>query len=266
LVKQNHAHWTELARIHAQPSRYYDIDGFKAGGLSLRALMRDEVGDVRGKTLLHLQCHIGLDTLSWARLGASVTGLDFCEDALAYARRLAAECALPARFVCGDGDALPDGIGEAFDIVFTSFGTTTWLPDLDRWARLVACSLRPGGMFYVMDGHPFSRCLKNRGDSSVLRVVETYFSPREPEHCEPDTDYAVTTARSTEPSYEWTHSLGEIVTAIASAGLRIEFLHEFPCCDFDFLHDMRRDDEGWWWLDHAPRVPHTYSLKATRPA
>src|SRR5215468_10999666 len=111
LVKQNLAHWTELARIHVQPSAYYDIERFKAGGLSLRGLMRDEVGDVRGKTLLHLQCHIGLDTLSWARLGATVTGLDFCEEALAHARRLAAECSLPARFVCGDVDELPDGIG-----------------------------------------------------------------------------------------------------------------------------------------------------------
>jgi len=266
LVSTNREHWTELVRIHTeQPSAYYDIARFKAGGLSLRTLEREEVGDVRGKSLLHLQCHIGLDTLSWARLGAKVTGLDFCEDALAVARRLAAECALEAEFLCGDVDQLADGIGRTFDIVFTSYGTTTWLPDLGRWASLIARSLRPGGMFYIIDGHPFSMCVNNEDDPAVLRVASSYFPRPEPARYEGDDDYAVASERLTSPSYEWTHSLGEIVTALASAGLRIEFLHELPCCDYEYLRNMRRDEHGWWWLpDDMFRIPHTYSLKATR--
>jgi SAM-dependent methyltransferase len=266
LVRTNREHWTELVRIHTeQPSAYYDIARFKAGGLSLRTLEREEVGDVRGKRLLHLQCHFGLDTLSWARLGATATGLDFCEEAIARARQLAAETALEAEFVCGDVDQLADGIGRTFDIVFTSYGTTTWLPDLGRWASLIAHSLRPGGMFYIIDGHPFSMCVNNDSDPSVLKVASTYFHRPDASRYEGDGDYAVPDARVTSPSYEWSHSLGEIVTALATAGLRIEFLHEFPCCDYEYLQNMRRDDDGWWWLqDDKVRMPHTYSIKATR--
>lgn len=216
-VKHNRAHWAELARIHTQPSGYYDLERFRAGGLSLRRLMLDELGDVRGKTLLHLQCHIGLDTLSWARLGARVTGVDFCEEALAIARQLAADCALDAEFLCADVDDSTAGLGRTFDIVFTSFGTTTWLPDLDRWAALIARSLAPGGTFYIMDGHPFSMCLSNHDDPSVLRVADRYFHSPEPERCEPDGDYAVPDAHVVTPAYEWSHGMGEIVTAIARA-------------------------------------------------
>lgn len=265
LVNKNREHWTELARIHTQPSSYYDLEGFKAGGLSLRALMREELGDVHDRTLLHLQCHIGLDTLSWARLGAKVTGVDFCEEALATARQLAAECGLAAEFICADIDDLPDGLGRTFDIVFTSFGTTTWLPDLDHWATLIARSLRPGGTFYIMDGHPFSMCVSNADDPSVLKVAYPYFHSPEPMWCEPDHDYAVRSARVTAGAYEWTHGLGEIVTSLARAGLRIEFLHELPCCDYEYLKNMSRDESGWWWLDNTMiRIPHTYSIKATR--
>jgi SAM-dependent methyltransferase len=266
LVRTNREHWTELVRIHTeQPSAYYDIARFKAGGLSLRTLEREEVGDVRGKRLLHLQCHFGLDTLSWARLGATATGLDFCEEAIARARQLAAETALEAEFVCGDVDQLADGIGRTFDIVFTSYGTTTWLPDLGRWASLIAHSLRPGGMFYIIDGHPFSMCVNNDDDPSVLKVASSYFHQPEPARYESDGDYAVPNARPTSPCYEWTHGLGEIVTALTTAGLRIEFLHEFPCCDYEYLENMHRDEHGWWWLnDGMFRIPHTYSIKATR--
>src|SRR5262245_1452652 len=115
-VKHNRDHWRELTRVHVeQPSAYYDIERFKAGGLTIRNIEREEIGDVRGKHLLHLQCHFGLDTLSWARLGAKVTGIDFCDEAIAQARRLAAECGLEAEFICADIDQLADGIGRTFD-------------------------------------------------------------------------------------------------------------------------------------------------------
>lgn len=263
-VKHNRELWAELTRIHAAPSAYYDLARFRAGGLSLRSLEREEVGDVRGKRLLHLQCHFGLDTLSWARLGARVTGVDFSEEAIARARQLAAEAGLDAEFLCADLDQPGDGFG-AFDVVFTSFGTTIWLPDLDRWAGLIARSLVPGGTFYIADGHPFSRCMTNDDDPAVLRIAQSYFHSAEPTRWDGDHDYAVPTARVASPSYEWNHGLGEIVTAIARAGLRIEFLHEFACCDGEYFQNMRRDDQRWWWLvDEKIRIPHTYSIKATR--
>lgn len=264
-VTRNRALWNELTKIHVEPSGYYDIAGFKAGGLSLRTIEREEVGDVRGKTLLHLQCHFGLDTLSWARLGAKVTGVDFSEQAIEHARQLAADCGLDARFVCADIDELAGGLGETFDIVFTSYGTTIWLPELDRWASLIARSVRPGGMFYIVDGHPFSMCLSNEDDPAVLAVAKPYFHAPEPVEMEADRDYAVHSATASLPSYEWSHGLGEIVTALARAGLRIEFLHEFPYCDGEYLKNMRQDANGWWWMkDEKIRIPHSFSIKATR--
>jgi len=264
-VKQNRALWNELTRVHDEPSAYYDLERFKAGELSLRTIERDEVGDVRDKTLLHLQCHFGLDTLSWARLGAKVTGLDFSEEAIERARRLAAECGLDARFVCADINELASGLGETFDIVFTSYGTVIWLPDLDRWASLIARSLEDGGMFYIVDGHPFSMSLSNEDDPSVLKVAKPYFHSPDPTEMPADHDYAVPSARVALPSYEWCHGLGEIVTALAGAGLQIVWLHEFPYCDGEYLKNMRQDANGWWWLaDDKLRIPHSFSIKAIR--
>lgn len=258
-VAANLAHWNELARIHERPSEYYDVEAFRAGGISLRPLERNEVGDVQGKSLLHLQCHFGLDTLSWARLGARVTGVDMSEAALDRARKLATDCGLDARFVCADIDST-DGFGETFDIVFTSFGTTVWLPDLDRWARLIARSLAPGGFFYIVDGHPFSHVL-----GGGQRVVAPYFRAG-PEHCPPGFgDYAVPDAKIETPSYEWTHTLGQIVTALASAGLRIAFLHEHPFADWEFGSGMVRGPDGYYrYTDpNAAALPLMYSIKAT---
>jgi len=249
-------HWDELVPVHAVSSAYYDIDGFERGGSSLRQLELDEVGEVAGKTLLHMQCHIGLDTLSWARRGARVTGVDFSEPALAFARSLADRCGLDARFVCADVDTW-EGDGE-YDVVFTSHGTIVWLPDLDRWARLIARSLRPSGTFYFNDGHPFSYCIDERG-----RLVRNYFE-RGPERCESDFDYARPEARVTTPSVQFSHTLGDILTALASAGLRIVFVHEHPFADYACLPTMTRGDDGWWRVPGVESVPRMVSIKATR--
>jgi SAM-dependent methyltransferase len=258
-VAANLAHWNELARIHERPSAYYDVDAFRAGGISLRPLEREEVGEVRGKSLLHLQCHFGLDTLSWARLGARVTGVDLSDHALERARALAAECGLEARFIGADIDSTA-GFGETFDIVFTSFGTTVWLPDLDRWARLIARSLAPSGFFYIVDGHPFSHVL-----ADGLHVAAPYFRGG-PEHCEPGYgDYAVPDAKIETASYEWPHTLGGIVTALANAGLRIAFLHEHPFADWEFGRAMARGPDGYYRYEDptAAAIPLMYSIKAT---
>ncbi len=258
-VEANRAHWNELATIHQRPSTYYDMDAFRAGGLSLRPLERDEVGDVTGKSLLHLQCHFGLDTLSWARLGARCTGVDISDVAIEHARQLAQQSSLDARFMCADIDTA-ESFGETFDIVFTSFGTTVWLPDLDRWATLIARSLAPRGFFYIVDSHPAAHMVDGK-----LQVVNPYFRS-EAEACEPGYgDYAVPDAHVKTSSFEWTHTLGEIVTALASAGLRIEYLHEHPFADWQFIKSMQRSDDGYYrFADGAPALPLMYSIKATR--
>src|SRR5687768_16486267 len=135
-LQVNRARWDELAGIHADTA-HYDLDGFFAGDIRIRDYERADVGDVTGKTLLHMMCHIGLDTLSWARLGARVTGADFSEKAMDMARKLAAEAGIDATFVCSSNDDLPQALDEKFDIVYTSRGVINWLPDIDRWAAVV---------------------------------------------------------------------------------------------------------------------------------
>jgi SAM-dependent methyltransferase len=258
-VAANRTHWNELAASHERPSEYYDVDGFRAGGLSLRPLERTEVGDVRGKSLLHLQSHFGLDTLSWARLGARVTGVDFSEHAIERARTLASESGIDARFVCADLNSI-ESFGETFDIVFTSFGTTVWLPDLDRWARLIARSVAPTGFFYIVDSHPFTHMLRDG-----LNVTSPYFRTGAEQFEPGGGDYAVPDAIIETQSYEWTHTLGDIVTALGSAGLRIAFLHEHPFADWQLGRGMQRATDGYYrFIDpSAPAVPLMYSIKAT---
>src|SRR5512139_2419139 len=150
----NLALWNEWAEINVK-SREYDVAGFLAGKSSLKSIELEELGEVAGKTLLHLQCHFGLDTLSWARRGAAVTGVDFSDKAVGLAQALAREAGLEARFICSDLYALPEVLSGQFDIVYTSYGVLCWLRDLEQWAELIAHFLKPGGVFYIADFHPF---------------------------------------------------------------------------------------------------------------
>ncbi|HEV2762527.1 MAG TPA: class I SAM-dependent methyltransferase, partial [Pyrinomonadaceae bacterium] len=221
--KANRTLWDASTAIHER-SAFYDVPGFKAGKSSLKPVELEEVGDVRGKSLLHLQCHFGLDTLSWARLGARVTGVDFSPEAVRLARSLAAELNLEARFVLSNVYDLPAALGEQFDVVFTSYGVLCWLPDLARWAQTVAHFLKPGGTFYAVEFHPVALTLDDEGRPFKY----PYFHSPEPLNFEGAGDYADRAADFPHASYEWFHPLGDIVTSLINAGLRIEFLHEFP--------------------------------------
>jgi len=150
----NRASWNARTPVHLR-SRFYDLEAFKAGQTSLKPIELEQVGDVRGKSLLHLQCHFGQDTLSWARLGARVTGLDLSDVAIAEARALASGLGIRARFVEGNVYDAPALLGgERFDVVFTSYGVVGWLPRLEPWARAIAASLAPGGTFHGVEFHP----------------------------------------------------------------------------------------------------------------
>jgi SAM-dependent methyltransferase len=269
-IDRNREFWEEATPVHTD-APYYNISGFKAGNLSLHSIELEELGQVSAKRLLHLQCHLGLDTLSWARLGARATGVDFSEKSIRFARSLSAETGVSAEFICSDIYSLPDVIKGKFDIVFTSYGTITWLPDLNQWARVIAHFLEPGGIFYIVDGHPFSLSLSNEAAPSVVRVAKPYFHSPEPlESDDEGYDYANPSVAISRPTYEWTHGMGDIVTALASAGLTIVFLHEFPFCEGKYFEDMLQDGNGWWWFrDPSIRIPQTFSLKAiaaTSPA
>lgn len=224
----NQMMWDELAPLHAG-SRYYDVDSFLRGRSTLERLEVEEVGEVAGKRLLHLMCHIGLDTLSWAQRGARVTGLDFSAEAIRIAQDLAERTGAPAEFVHADVMTAADHLDGGYDIVFLSKGILMWIEDIAGWAQTCSRLVRPGGTFYILDFHPLALALAPAGDGGEALVVEGgYFHEDSPVVVVKDGSYAVSEpGMKNQESREWSHSLGEVVTALIDAGIRIEFLHEF---------------------------------------
>jgi SAM-dependent methyltransferase len=242
---------------------------FREGRSKLKPVELSEVGDVRGKALLHMQCHFGLDTLSWARHeGALVTGADFSAPAIDAARALAADCGIDGRFIVSDIDSLPERLEGQFDVVFTSYGVLCWLPDLARWAQIAAHFVKPGGFFYIAEFHPVSMIFDDAADADDLRVKYPYFPGDEPLRFHDAGDYtdrAVSLRNNT--TFEFLHPVGEVVTALADAGLHIDFLHEFPFSTYQFLDITREMPDGTVRLTkHDGSVPLLYSVKASKPA
>lgn len=267
-LEANRRNWNERTPVHAA-SEFYDVPAFKAGANTLSDVERREVGEVAGKSLLHLQCHFGLDTMSWARLGAHATGLDFSDAAIALARGLSAELGLGTSFECANVYDAATALGERFDIVYTGKGALCWLPDLDAWAKVVAGLLKPGGVFYLLDGHPFLDVFEyqpaTHRESGVngLRVRHPYF-PNAAGEFYPggEASYAGSKAIAS-GAYEWRHSVSEILAAVRQAGLALEFFHEFPANFYPAFPAMRQGEDGWWRFPaHAAHLPQTFSLRA----
>ena len=258
-LQTNRVNWNERTPVHAA-SDDYDVAGFRAGRITLGALERREVGDVAGKTLLHLQCHFGLDTMSWERLGATVAGVDFSDAAIALAKALRDEIGSRARFILSDVYALADVLDERFDIVFTSYGVLCWLPDLDGWARTIARHLKPGGVFYIAEHHPMLSALEQAESGEMVARHDYFHRQFRFEGGEPS--YAGDKPIES-PVYEWSHSLGEIVTALISAGLRIEFLREFAFCGYRAHPIMERGADGLWrFPERNDAIPQMFSIRA----
>jgi SAM-dependent methyltransferase len=260
--EKNRESWDERVPIHVS-GRFYDVASFKAGEERLQPFEIDEVGDVSGKDLLHLQCHFGIDTLSWARRGASVTGLDFSAPAVEAARSLASELGIGATFVQSDVYEAAEALdNRTFDVVYTGRGALNWLPDVGRWAGVVASLVRPGGFLYLAEFHPFTDIF---GDED-LTVEHDYFQGEDPQVWDEPGTYADLDAETRHNlTYEWNHPLGEVVSAVVSAGLNVELLREYDYTMFPrwpFLRksgfDTYRPPEG------MPRIPLMYSLRARK--
>ena len=261
-LKTNREMWDERVPIHVA-SDFYDVERFVAGASTLRPFEVQELGDLSGRTLVHPQCHFGLDTLSLARAGARVTGLDFSEPAVAAARELAARTGIQAEFVQANVYDAVDALGgRRFDVVYTGLGAINWLPDIETWASTMAELLAPGGTFYLAEFHPFTDVFADEG----LTVTYPYFHDEPLVWDEPGT-YADLEAQTTHNrSIEWTHGLGSVVSALIDAGLRIELLHEHDYTLFPRWPMLRREADGTYrFPDATPSLPLMYSLRAAGP-
>ncbi len=262
----NKALWQKYVEINSR-SDSYRLKQFMDGENALHAIERGELGSVEGKSLLHLQCHFGMDTLSWARLGAAVTGVDFSDAAIDLATSLARELGLPARFLCSDVYDLPNRLYEQFDIVFTSYGVLTWLPDIRRWAQVAAAFVKPGGTLYLAEFHPFAQIFDEGRPS--FTIAYPYFD-QEMQTSTVDGSYADDETKFAPiPVCEWSHPLGEVITALIQAGLRIEFVHEFPYSFYQQLVDLKEEvvegEHRYVFPQPVAPFPLMYSIRAVKP-
>jgi SAM-dependent methyltransferase len=264
-LTSNRENWDDRTGIHLD-SEFYDVEGWLRGERGPRPYELAAIGDVAGLRLLHVQCHFGLDTLTWARAGAQVTGIDFSDAAIAAARDLAQRAGLSdrAEFVCSDVHRATEALGHrTFDVVYVSLGALTWIPKVDPWAAQVAALVAPGGRFYIHDVHPLAWAL---ADDS-LAVEHTYFEEDEPFVDDSDTTYTdATRPLVNRRSYEWNHSLGEIISAFIRHGLRVEWLIEHDWTVWPRYPWLVQSDDGTWTTPpEMARTPMTFSLLATRP-
>ena len=263
----NKARWNESALIHE--TAYREIEMLRQGDEILDPLELDELGDVAGKRMLHIQCHIGTDSLAWARHGAAVTGIDFSEEAVGVAERLRDTLGLKARFIQSnvyDLEKTLAGEENTYDIVYTSRGVLCWLRDLGAWARIIARFLKPGGSFYILESHPFLNTLEER-EPGTLSFDYPYFHRTDPMFWDGgEPDYADASRIVKNPSYEWVWSMSEIMTALLEAGLRIESFGEHERLFFRLYPSMVTEDERSFRLKgYEGKLPLIFTLRASKP-
>lgn len=225
MTQSNKKGWDGLAETHY---KNYHIDRLLSGEPLLNDVIREEVGDVRGKSLVHLLCHIGTDTLSWALLGANVTGIDISSESLKYARRLASQMGVKADFIEADILDIKTKVIKKFDVVFSSTGVLCWMPDINVYAQTVRHLLEDTGFFYLMDGHPFRNMLIDDSGNVSANLIQGDYFRKQVWQYDHMGDYTDPDLKVPFPSFEWDWTLGDIVTAFCDAGMRIQFLHEFP--------------------------------------
>lgn len=247
--------------IHAA-SEEYDLEGFLAGKNSLHRIELEKLGDVSGKKLLHLQCHFGLDTISWARLGVKATGVDFSDTALELAREIAKKTGVDAEFVCSNVYDLPDNHAGEYDIVYTSYGVLCWLNDIDRWGEIIAHFLKPGGRFLIVESHPFMWVFDD--DSEELGIKYSYWHQDDPLSWEDEGTYADAEAKITnKKSYEWQHTVSDVLNALIKAGLTIDEVDEFPELVWAYTPASKRVDDEWFRIPGDP-LPQCWSVLASK--
>ncbi len=261
----NKKNWNERAKAHFL-SKDYKVKEFLAGKSTLLPLELKELGKVKNKKLLHLQCHFGLDTLSWARKGAIVTGVDFSDEAINLANMLKKKANLKANFICSDIFGLPEKLSGKFDVVIASYGVLCWISDMSKWIKIAGKYLKKGGILYIIDGHPFQTTLeynfKLRGD--IFWVEQDYFHNKKPNKYVAEYSYVnIDKKLKNKVQYEWQHTISDIVNPIIKNNLDIEFIHEFPFSFFNW-GGLTGLGNGYWKSNHKKSVPMIMSIKARK--
>lgn len=266
--EENKQSWNKRTAVH-KDSAFYDLASFKNGKTSLNKIELEELGDVTGKSLLHLQCHFGMDTMSWQRMGADCVGVDLSDEAIKLAKEINTELKLNADFICANVYDLADaskappreGFREAgFDIVFTSYGTIGWLPDLDRWAEIVSHFLKPGGIFYIADFHPTLWMM----DDNLEKVKYSYFNTEIITE-EISGTYTDRNAPIKSVEHGWNHPFTEIINALIKQKLQIVQFNEFPYSPYNCFSNLEQGiDEMWRIKGMDEKMPMMYSIKAVK--
>ncbi|UMB60553.1 class I SAM-dependent methyltransferase [Lutibacter sp. A80] len=253
--------WNKKVGIHFK-SEFYDIEGFKKGKTSLNSYELNEVGDVKGKSLLHLQCHFGQDTLSWSRLGAKCTGIDLSNKGIMLAKKLNKELDLDATFIESNLYDVSNNVEGKFDIVFASYGVIGWLPDLKTWGEIIASKLKKDGVFYLVEFHPIVWMYNFL--ETPPKLAYSYLN-KNVIYEEYKGTYANNNADIISKEYGWNHGLGDVITALTNAGLHIEFLHEFEKSPYNIFPEMEATNDGMFLLKKEQRMfPLVYSIRATK--
>ncbi|WP_418357413.1 class I SAM-dependent methyltransferase [Shewanella basaltis] len=250
LATNKHA-WDQRTRLHLK-SLFYDLQPFIDGKSSLNPIELAQVGNVQGKNLLHLQCHFGQDSLSWARLGAAVTGVDLSSESITAAKKLAKQLHLPATFINSDIYQFGENNTTQYDIVFTSYGVLAWLPDLTRWAQTIAGALRPGGEFHLVEFHPFNDVLTGYG----------YFAQAQPD-VEDEVTYTENHNNQLTKVATWPHPISEVISALISAGLTILKFNEHQYSPYNCIEGLEFvNGKGYQLIHNNHPIPLIYSIHA----
>ena len=250
--------WNAKTAVHLE-SAFYDMPAFRAGRSSLNDIELQQLGDISGKKLLHLQCHFGQDTLSLARLGAEVTGIDLSDRAITEARRIAREMDIPARFVCGDVFEADQLINDQFDVIFASYGTIGWLPELNTWGKIINKLLRHDGVFHLIEFHPFIWMF----DEDFSGIAYPYFN-RGPIEEVTEGSYADRNAPIKNLSVSWPHSFSDVISALLGQGLRITSFKELYYSPYDFFPHFVKSGKGFQIRGLEGMLPLVFALKAER--
>ncbi len=258
-IEINRHSWNNRIDTHLE-SDFYDLDGFLKGKTSLNDIELNLLGDIKGKTILHLQCHFGQDSISLSRLGADVTGVDLSDKAIESARQIAKETNSDTKFICCDIYELPNYLNEKFDIVFTSYGTIGWLPNLDKWAKIISEFLKPNGQFVFVEFHPVVWMFDDEFD----KVGYRYFNSGAIVETENGT-YADTKANITQTYVMWNHSMSEVLNSLISNNIEIHSLDEFDYSPYNCFKKTIEFEPKKFRIEHLnDKIPMVYSIKATR--